>query len=76
MFPLPPVRLITFGDRVIELNEVLPATHAITAMEKVLNAGATIAEIRYELLAMAVLTVVYFVIGVTLFTRRHMRART
>jgi ABC-2 type transport system permease protein len=75
MFPLPPVRLFNVGDRAIQLNELLPTTHAITAMEKVLNNGATITDIRYELIAMAVLTVVYLVLGVTLFTRRHMRAK-
>ncbi len=75
MFPLPPVRVFSIGDRVIELNEVLSTTHAITAMQKVLNGGASIGEIRYELAAMAILTVLYFALGVTLFTRRHMRAR-
>jgi ABC-2 type transport system permease protein len=75
MFPLPPVRLFSIGDRAIQLNEVLPTTHAITAMEKVLNAGTALPEIGYELVAMAILTVVYFVLGVTLFTRRHMRVR-
>jgi len=75
MFPLPPVRLFSLGDRVIQLNEVLPTTHAITAMEKVLNSGASIAEIRYELVAMTALTVVFYVVGVGMFTRRHMRAR-
>jgi ABC-2 type transport system permease protein len=75
MFPLPPVRILSIGDRVLDLNELLPTTHAIGAMEKVLNAGASLDEIGYELAAMAVLTVLYFAVGVTAFTRRHMRAR-
>ncbi len=74
MFPLPPVRLFTVGGRVIELNEVLPTTHAITAMGRVLRSEAGLGEIGYELAAMAFLTVAFYAVGVGVFTRRHMRA--
>jgi len=54
---------------------MVPTTHIINSMEKLLNAGDTLAEICYELVAKAILAVMYFVLGVTRFTRRHMRAR-
>ena len=74
MFPLPPVRLGTIGNRAIQLNEVLPTTHAITAMGRILNADAGLGDIGYELVAIALLTVVFYALGVGAFTRRHMRA--
>jgi ABC-2 type transport system permease protein len=74
MFPLPPVRVMSVGTRAIQLNEILPTTHAINALGKILNSGANLSDLGYELLAMGILTVVYFTLGVWIFTRRHMRA--
>jgi ABC-2 type transport system permease protein len=74
MFPLPPIRIFTLGTHAVSLNEVLPTTHAITAMEKILNAGVGLNELGYELVAITILTLLYAVLGVWLFTRRHMRA--
>jgi ABC-2 type transport system permease protein len=73
MFPLPPVRLFTMGERVININDVLPTTHAIAALGKILNQGAGLGDVVFELIAIAVLTVVFFVMGVWLFARRQMR---
>jgi ABC-2 type transport system permease protein len=74
MFPLPPIRIFTLGTHAVSLNEILPTTHAITAMEKILNAGVGLSELGYELVAISILTLLYAALGVRLFTRRHMRA--
>jgi ABC-2 type transport system permease protein len=74
MFPLPPVRVFTIGERVVNINDVLPTTHAITALGKILNQGAELGDVVYELAAIAVLTVVFFMAGTWLFTRRQMGA--
>jgi ABC-2 type transport system permease protein len=74
MFPLPPIRIFTLGTHAVSINEILPTTHAITAMEKILNAGVGLNELGYELVAMTILTILYAALGVWLFTRRHMRA--
>jgi ABC-2 type transport system permease protein len=74
MFPLPPLRLFTIGDRAININDVLPTTHAINAMSKILNYGAGLGDVVFELGAIAVLTIVLSVFGVWLFTRRQMQA--
>jgi ABC-2 type transport system permease protein len=74
MFPLPPVRIFTMGDRVININDVLPTTHAITALGKILNQGGGLGEVAFELAAIAVLTVGLFAVGIWLFARRQMRA--
>ena len=73
MIPLPGVPLFQVGERVVELNEILPTTHAIKAMEGVLNYGAGVDAIAYELWAILVLTLAFFASGTWIFTRRHMR---
>ena len=74
MFPLPPLRLFTVGDRTMNINDLLPTTHAINAMSKILNYGAGLRDVAFELAAIIVLTIVFFTVGVWVFTRRHMRA--
>ena len=74
MFPLPGVPLFHIGDRPIELNGILPTTHAITAMEKILSYGAGIGDILFELGAVVFLTMALYAFGTWIFTRRHMPA--
>jgi ABC-2 type transport system permease protein len=74
MFPLPGVTLFQWGDRFIELNEILPTTHAIKALNRVLSYDAGLGDIGYELIAVAALTVAFYGLGTLIFTRRHMPA--
>ena len=74
IFPLPPLRLFTVGGRPVSINDILPTTHTITALGKILNFGVGLGDVVFELGTIAALTVVYFAAGAWLFTRRHMRA--
>jgi ABC-2 type transport system permease protein len=74
MFPLPGVPLFHWGERTIELNGILPTTHAIAALNRVLSFGAGLEDIAFELCAMMALTVAYYAVGSWIFTRRHMPA--
>jgi len=74
MFPLPGVPLFHLGDRAIELNHILPTTHAITALNRVLSFGAGAGDILFDLGSLLLLTVAYFALGTWIFTRRHMPA--
>lgn len=74
MFPLPPLRLFTLGNRYVNINDLLPTTHAITAMGKILNQGAGLSDVAFELAAISILTVMFYALGVWLFTRRQMQA--
>jgi ABC-2 type transport system permease protein len=74
-FPLPKVELFKVAGRVIGLYDILPTTHAVNALSKVMTLGAGLREIRYELVAVAVLSAVYFALGVWLFHRRHLRVQ-
>jgi ABC-2 type transport system permease protein len=74
MFPLPDVSLFAVGGRAVNLNEVLPTTHTITAFSKILHSGSGLVEVVPELGAIAALTVTFLAVGTWVFTRRHMRA--
>jgi len=71
MFPLPGVPLFHLGDRAIELNEILPTTHAITALNRVMSYGAGVGDILFELGALVLLTAAFYAMGGWIFARRH-----
>jgi len=74
MFPLPGVPLFHIGERAVELNAILPTTHSISAVNRVLSYGAGAGDIRFDLSALILVTVVYYALGTWVFTRRHMPA--
>lgn len=76
MFPLPDVRLFdAFGARV-NLNDVLPTTHSISAFDQILNREAALPDVTFELAAIVLLSAVFFALGTLWFKQRHMSART
>ncbi len=74
MFPLPQLRLFTVAGRAVNANDLLPTTHSISALGKILNFGAGLGDVLFELAAIAVLTLLFFAGGTWLFTKRHMQA--
>lgn len=72
MMPLPGVHLFALGGHSVELNEVLPTTHGVTALQKVLSYDAGLAGIAYELAAIVLLSAILFALGTWAFTRRHL----
>jgi ABC-2 type transport system permease protein len=73
MFPIPRVPLFNLAGRPIGLYDILPATHAVAALNKLFTLGAGLGELGYELAALAVLSLAYFAAGVYLFQRTHLR---
>ncbi|MFC1547622.1 ABC transporter permease [Candidatus Neomarinimicrobiota bacterium] len=73
MFPLPPLRLFTIGKHAISVNDILPTTHSITALNKILSQGASLSDVAFEMAVIAVLTVLAFALGAGLFIKRHMK---
>jgi hypothetical protein len=51
---------------------VLPTSLSVRAFGAILNDGAGLADVRFELAGIVVLTAVYFAVGIWLFRRRHM----
>jgi ABC-2 type transport system permease protein len=75
MFPLPDIRVFEIAGRSVNVNDILPTTHSISAYDGILNRGAGMSDVTFELVAISLLTVVFFAVGTLLFTRRHMSAK-
>jgi len=73
MFPLPQIRVFEIAGRTVNVNDVLPTTHSIVAFDKILNRGAGLRELTFEMAAIVALSAAFFVIGTWLFTKRHMQ---
>lgn len=72
-FPVPPLVLFTIGGRQLALFDLLPATHAVTALNKIFTQGAGIRVVAFELVALTLLSAGYFAIGAWFFHRRHLK---
>ncbi|MCP4197815.1 MAG: hypothetical protein GY762_11760 [Proteobacteria bacterium] len=55
------------------LVDLLPPTHAVTALNKVFILGAGLGDAAFELAVLVTLSVLYFGLGVWLFQRMHLR---
>ena len=75
LMPLPKVSLFEVAGHTIYANDVLPTSLAVRAFGKVLNHGAGLGGVAFELGVAALLTAVYFAVGAWLFARRHYRVR-
>lgn len=73
IYPAAGVPLFTVAGRTIGLYDILPPTHAVVALNKVLNLGVGFGGVLYELIALLLLSLAYFATGVCLFQRMHMR---
>jgi ABC-2 type transport system permease protein len=71
--PLPRVVLFSLGARSFAVNDILPPTHAVTALNKILSLGAGLGGVVYELTMIALLTAVYFAAAVWIYRRTQLR---
>jgi ABC-2 type transport system permease protein len=71
-FPLPRPILFTIFGHGFSYADVLPASHAVIALNKIFTLGASLGDIAFELSALVLLTAVYFGVGVWLFQRTQM----
>jgi ABC-2 type transport system permease protein len=74
IFPMPPVILFNIAGRAISAYDILPPTHAVVALNKILTLGAGLGDVAYELSALVVLSILYFAVGVWLFRKLHLRS--
>jgi ABC-2 type transport system permease protein len=73
-FPVSGGKLFTIGNFEVVLNHILSPTWAVDALNKVLVVGLKPADTIPNMVALLVLTIIYFVLGTWLFRLRHMRA--
>ena len=74
IFPLPKVNLFSLAGHDFGLYDILPPTHAVVALNKVLTLGAGLDEVVYELSMLTILSILYFAVGAWLFKRYHLRS--
>ena len=74
VYPLPRIRFFEFAGQVVSIYDVIPSTHAVIALNKILTLGVDLGGVLYELVSLVLLSILYFAIGVWIFHRRHMRA--
>lgn len=74
IYPIPRIRLFEIAGRVVSIYDIIPPTHAVVALNKILTLGAGLTDVLYESVSLVVLSIVYFAIGTWVFHRRHMRA--
>lgn len=74
IFPIPRINLFAIGDRSLALFDILPPSHAVVALNKIFVLGAGLSDVMFELIALTVLSIAYFAIGVWLFKRTHLTA--
>ena len=75
MVPLPKIALLHFGAHAFYANDILPTALTVKAFNKILNFQAGFADIGFELIAISVETVLFLLLGLWLFRRRHLRPR-
>ncbi len=73
ILPLPRPVWFTLGSHGVSPFDILPTTHAVVALNKVLVLGAGLGEVTYEMAALLLLSLLYFGAGVCLFQRTRMR---
>jgi ABC-2 type transport system permease protein len=74
IYPLPKIVMFTIGGHDIGLYDILPPTHAVVALNKILTLGANLSEVAFELSMLTILSALYFFIGVWMFKRFHLRS--
>lgn len=72
MFPLPKMKLFCIAGKTFGITDLLSLTHTAAAFNKILNYGAGISDVSFELLMITTLTVIYFIIGVVLYQKRKL----
>lgn len=72
-FPLEGKTLFTLGEYSISIQGLMSPTHAISALNKILITNLELRDIIPELIALLILTIFYFAVGLFFFQRRHLR---
>ena len=73
VYPLPRIRFFEIAGQVVSIYDVIPSTHAVVALNKILTLGVGLSGVLYELISLIVLSLLYFAIGIWVFHWRHMR---
>lgn len=73
MFPMPDVTIAVFGARAVSLYDLLPSTHAVEALRRILIYGDGPGAIVYEIADTVLLSLLYLGIGIWLYQRLRLK---
>ena len=74
VFPLPAAPLVIIAGQTVEAYDLLPTTHGVEALRRVLVLGDGIGAIGYELAGLTVLSLLILTAGIVLYQRLQMRS--
>jgi ABC-2 type transport system permease protein len=73
IYPMPRTPLFTLLGHGIAIYDILPTTHAVLALNKIFTQGGGFKDISFELSALTLLSIIYFILGVWAFQKRLMK---
>jgi len=73
LYPMPELPVLTWGDRVIQIYDLLPTTHAAEAIRQVTVFGKGVGDLVFELAALAILSISLYALGVVVYRRRRLQ---
>lgn len=71
VYPFPKLTVLQVQERAIGLFDVLPSTHAVSALGKILTFGVRFSQLSYETTALTALSLLFFTGGAALFLKRR-----
>jgi ABC-2 type transport system permease protein len=72
-FPMKARALFTIFGYPVTIQGLMSPSHSIPALKKVMIMNMGLADIIPEIIALVVITIIYFIIGVWAFQRKHMK---
>jgi ABC-2 type transport system permease protein len=72
-FPMKPAAVFNIAGYPVSIQGLMTPVHAISALNKTLVMNMRFSSIIPELLAILLLTILYFLIGAVIFSRRHLK---
>jgi ABC-2 type transport system permease protein len=73
VYPIPRINIFEIAGIQVSLYDILPPTHAVVALNKILTLGAGLSEVWYEIVSLILLSLVYFGIGIWIFQQRQLK---
>ncbi|MBN1339528.1 MAG: ABC transporter permease [Bacteroidales bacterium] len=72
-FPMKGAELFSLGGYPVTIQGIMSPTHAISALNKTFVMGMDTVDILPEIIALLILTLIYFLLGAWAFRKRHMK---
>jgi ABC-2 type transport system permease protein len=73
VFPVPAPTVVTLGGNEVGPFDLIPATAAVNALNKIMVLGQGLTQVTFELTELVVLSLLYFALGAVVLHRRHLR---